>query len=242
MLGRIGTTRGQLGGQHYYAETLTGQYLPLPPPVLHHYSSRLRECLGDIAMTPKVFEAMLHDEAFHRDVNSMYNREFVELLRGVGCEWLRMHAADTLSRAQQAESNSADIGHAEDADARVTATATADQKAPAANEKAEAEQESERKQETAMTFKSDDGCRGLHSTLLLLTVMGAPYRVVRDEGCLAMPCNIRFLLCRDPSVVYLGLLLNFTQLHLPDKALDCVAVMRVIAYGWGSSPSFEVVF
>ncbi|RNF23400.1 putative ubiquitin-protein ligase-like [Trypanosoma conorhini] len=242
MLGRIGTARGQLGGQYHYAEALTGQYLPLPPPVLQHYTSRLRECLGNLAMAPRVFEAMLHDEAFHRDVNSMYNREFVELLRGVGYKWLRTHSADNLSRTQHAEDKDADTDLAEEADAgTVAATATAGQNLPVASAEAEVGQEREGKPETAATAKGDDGYKDLHSMLLLLTVMGAPYRMVRDEGCLAMPGNIRLLLCREPSIVYLGLLLNFTQMHLPDKALDGVALMRAVAHGWGPSPTFEDV-
>ncbi|PBJ74418.1 ubiquitin-protein ligase-like [Trypanosoma cruzi cruzi] len=241
MLGRIGTARGQMGTQYQYSETMTGHYLPLPPPVLQQYTLRLKACLGDPAMTPKVFEAMLHDEEFYRDVNSMYTKEFVELLRAVGCRWLRLHVFEILGHGQDAKGNRLDTDLVEDDGAGAAAAATAGHLSLEANEEEVMEPEREGRQENTMISKEPNVYKELHSILLLLTVMGSPYRMVRDEGCLTMSCNIRLLLCRDPSLVYLGLLINFTQPHLPDKALDGVALMRVIAHGWGASPTFEDV-
>ncbi|EAN95117.1 ubiquitin-protein ligase, putative, partial [Trypanosoma cruzi] len=147
MLGRIGTARGQMGTQYQYSETMTGHYLPLPPPVLQQYTLRLKACLGDPAMTPKVFEAMLHDEEFYRDVNSMYTKEFVELLRAVGCRWLRLHVFEILGRGQDAGGNRVDTDLVEDDGAGAAAAATAGHLSLEANEEEVMEPEREGRQE-----------------------------------------------------------------------------------------------
>ncbi|CBZ23641.1 putative ubiquitin-protein ligase-like [Leishmania mexicana MHOM/GT/2001/U1103] len=82
------------------------------------------------------------------------------------------------------------------------------------------------------------GYRDIKTVLTLIAATSAPYRCSRPPNASVSGCTARLVFCKDPSTIYLGLLLNSALRGLPRKVLCSMSVFRLIAEGWGSSPSF----
>ncbi|CAM41641.1 putative ubiquitin-protein ligase-like [Leishmania braziliensis MHOM/BR/75/M2904] len=82
------------------------------------------------------------------------------------------------------------------------------------------------------------GYHDIKTVLTLIAATSAPYRCSRPPNASVSGCTARLVFCKDPSTIYLGLLLNSALRGLPRKVLCSMSVFRLIAEGWGSSPSF----
>ncbi|KAG5510890.1 hypothetical protein JKF63_06391 [Porcisia hertigi] len=82
------------------------------------------------------------------------------------------------------------------------------------------------------------GYRDIKTVLTLIAATSAPYRCSRPPNASVSGCTARIVFCKDPSTIYLGLLLNSVLRGMPRSVLYSMSVFRVIAEGWGSSPSF----
>jgi E3 ubiquitin-protein ligase HUWE1 len=83
--------------------------------------------------------------------------------------------------------------------------------------------------------------RDIKTVLTLIAATSAPYRCSRPPNAAVSGCTARLVFCKDPSTIYLGLLLNTVLRELPRKVLCSMPVFCLIAEGWGNAPSMHDV-
>ncbi|KAH8614113.1 hypothetical protein ERJ75_000747700 [Trypanosoma vivax] len=235
MQGRATTRRGQVTTSPS-GESHEDQQPQIVPPVLRHYVGKLKECLVDRSLTPQVCAKMLRDEEFFRYVSGLHMKAFSELVKTVAWAWWGPHMRNIANKSSGKDRvGEPDADGVETPEVGTSATAIANNQmvTETANESVREDGRSD--------CMGEEVCRDLHSVLLLAVVVTAPYRLVQEENTYGFTYLPRLMLCGDPSVIYLGLLINLSQTNQIERAPEGVCVLRVVANGWGSTPTFEDV-
>ncbi|CAD2222142.1 hypothetical protein ADEAN_000968100 [Angomonas deanei] len=80
--------------------------------------------------------------------------------------------------------------------------------------------------------KLNQDYHNIRSVLLLVLALLRPYSSMSLKYAPVTSCTSRLMLCRDPSITYIGLILNSSQPTLAAKVLRGMPVQQLIALSW----------
>ncbi|KPA74372.1 putative ubiquitin-protein ligase [Leptomonas pyrrhocoris] len=229
----------------------------LPPvcfaPLVSQYTRLLRDPRWAVQDVPRIMSAMLHDPVlFHvMDANPLaplsdyrvtamtrwwgvvakpalrYDYNSGRPLRGV-VEETGTETEEEVQQQQRSSGRPTGIGEAEEC-----STVNEDEEDVAA---------AGCPRDRRMPFEElRQRYRDIKTVLTLIVATSAPYRCSRPANAAVSGCTARLVFCKDPSIIYLGLLLNTVLRELPRKVLCSMSVFRLIAEGWGNSPSLQAI-
>ncbi|KAG5486819.1 hypothetical protein LSCM4_06284 [Leishmania orientalis] len=263
---QVGTADDEMNLPPYRSDTqLRDAARVLPPvcfaPLVSQYTRLLRDPRWEVSQVPRMMEAMLHDRVlFHlmdtsplsplsdSRVSAMTRwwgamgkpvlryenntgRPLMSLIDGYGS--LSSGSLDAVEGQQGAGKTVSQLEDADSLDRGCSCAREEQVNGTAASSAAGTEAASRMSLQEVR-----QGYRDVKTVLTLIAATSAPYRCSRPPNASVSGCTARLVFCKDPSTIYLGLLLNSALRGLPRKVLCSMSVFRLIAEGWGSSPSF----
>ena len=237
-------------------------------PLVLQYTQLLRDPRWAVMEVPRIMSAMLHDPALFHVMDANPLAPLSEYRVAAMTRWWAVQAKPALrydnNNGRPLMALICEGGNDDDdgsADYAAAATATAFDEGAAPHNDAEDGGNEERQDgglhRVADTHDSHDTThphntrmplpelrqryRDIKTVLTLIAATSAPYRCSRPPNAAVSGCTARLVFCKDPSTIYLGLLLNTVLRELPRKVLCSMPVFRLIAEGWGNSPSLQEI-
>ncbi|TPP52445.1 HECT-domain (ubiquitin-transferase) family protein [Leishmania donovani] len=263
---QVGTAEDEMNLPPYRGDTqLRDAARVLPPvcfaPLVSRYTRLLRDPRWEVRHVPRMMEAMLNDRVLFHLMDTSPLAPLSDSRVSAMTRWwgvmgkpvLRyenntgrplMSLIDGYGSPPSASSDAAEGRQGAGKEARQhQASGSRDEHCSSAREEQIGDTADSAAAATATSSRMSleevrQGYRDIKTVLTLIAATSAPYRCSRPPNASVSGCTARLVFCKDPSTIYLGLLLNSALRGLPRKVLCSMSVFRLIAEGWGRSPSF----